>query len=178
MSARARSAAISAFFICEAVPAQEAGQYSRVNPQAARLFEPGRQFRHGDVGLSFHNADQETGKGNQSASAARTPLTRRCTRTVHSHAMQKLHREAIADLKMASRRATRMAALDKRNNPIPKVRRIALAHDPPPKTVNHKSHQKGISDSSFESDALEFLARWNNFPPSEFFGDRDERNFS
>ncbi|MGO4339126.1 hypothetical protein AB4037_29840, partial [Labrys sp. KB_33_2] len=52
----------------------------------------------------------------------------------------------------------RMAVLNKADNPIAKILRIAPAHDPPPITVNHKLPSKGIADSSFRSDALDLLS--------------------
>jgi hypothetical protein len=55
---------------------------------------------------------------------------------------------------MAGGSTPRMARLNELDNPIPEIQRIALAHNPPPTTVNHKPTQKGILDSDFLSDAL------------------------
>ena len=54
------------------------------------------------------------------------------------------------------RSTARLAALNLADNPNPKINRTALAHDPPPNRVNHKSLPKGIpGDSDFRSDALD-----------------------
>ena len=58
-SARAHSAAIRAFFIREAVPAQEAREGSRGSDDPVLLEQPGREFRHGDVRLGLDRLDQE-----------------------------------------------------------------------------------------------------------------------
>lgn len=62
------------FFICETTPAQKSGRFCWVGLHMVFFKQPHRQFRHGDIGLLFDRAHQETFKRDQPA-ATGPPLS-------------------------------------------------------------------------------------------------------
>ncbi len=70
-SARSRSAAIEAFFVCVALPAEKPRQRRRIDLDAMRCQEPFAQLRHRIVRRFLHDTDQERGAGNKLARTGR-----------------------------------------------------------------------------------------------------------
>src|SRR5918993_1613022 len=113
MSARAHSAAIWAFFIGEAAPAQQTRESGRGSAYALLVQQSRRQFGHGDVRPSLHRADQKRSVTGQLARATRPALASRGRRSALPLALHQLDGEAVADLEVAGGCPAGMARLHK-----------------------------------------------------------------
>jgi hypothetical protein len=80
----------------------------------------------------------------QLAAAWRASLPRGLDRARPLRPSHKLDRTAVADPEVPRRASTRSPCRNLRHDPLAQVHRIALAHDPPPSTVNHASSDLGI----------------------------------
>ena len=120
-----------------------------------RLLQRRRQFRHGDVGLRLNACDQKTHDRRELASSRRATLRHRRSCACPQNMRREPHRKTRAHPKPARRVTTRATRRHMSPNPIPKILRIRLAHDPPPRRMNHRPNPQGIPDDSGQShDAL------------------------
>jgi hypothetical protein len=144
MSARSVSVASSVFFDGKAVLDQQARQRSRMRLHPTLGQEPRRQFGHGDIAIGIHPAQQSLNMRRKQAAPHWTALPGWCQRSCLCLALGQTNRRRRAYPKSTRRRSARLPAFNLANNPNPKINRTALAHDPPPITVNHKTPIKGI----------------------------------
>ena len=160
----------AAFFLtAEALLDQEPRQRSGMSHTPMRGGTRGSQLRHGDVAVLFHPANQDRGVRCPFPPAWRLPLPRGSHGTCRGHPLCTPDTCAGADPEATCRRSTRRPFLNRDVNPNPKVRRGALAHDLPPRMVNHKSALRGITfDSDCRLDALNLACR----QPVQGHGDR------
>jgi len=118
-------------------------------------FKLGSQFRHRNVAVCFHPADQNIGMGCELATAAGAALLLGFQRTLCRHPLSNPYARTRAHPKSMASRTPRLPAFNLSVNPFPKIARIPFAHDSPPNRVNHKSVSLGIPyDSNFRHDAL------------------------
>src|SRR5512134_290664 len=149
MSARAHSAAIWAFFIGEAEPAEQTREAGRGGCNPMLLQKPSREVRHGDVGLLLHLLDQKGLIGRQLAAAVRSPLPHRSRRSAPLLVLDELDRKALAHAKPPGRSASGMALSDKGSHALAKVHRVAASHDPPPRRSESRQTPAAIPRLQF-----------------------------
>ena len=132
-SSRSHSDASSVFF--KGVPRRQQGPRQRrgMGVHALRFLQLKRQLRHRDVRLSVDPRRQQAGVRRQLAAAARPALARRQSRARLASPLFQFHRKTRADAEMPRRRATGRPATNVLMNTIPKIERIRLSHDPPPR---------------------------------------------
>jgi hypothetical protein len=154
-SARACSEARRVFFIGKASRAKKAGERGWTDPYAALRLKFGGEFRHRNVRALFHTSDKKGPVRLQLAAAGWPPLPGRFERSGPPPTRHQLHRATRAQLELARSSATGLPFYNQTDDALTQVRCIALAHDPPPSTVNHNSAKKGIPcDSDLGRDAL------------------------
>jgi hypothetical protein len=132
------------FFNGKAGRKQQARQRGGMRLHPAFRQKPCRKLWHGDVAFGLNPADRSIDMTPKPPAASRPAPTRRRQGARSGLALRKTNRRARRNPKSPRRRTAGLAALNLSNNPNPKVRRTALAHDPPPITVTHKSTKMGI----------------------------------
>src|ERR1700724_1593062 len=127
MSGRSCSLARRVFFEPIAGANEPTRQRSRVSLLAARRGERARQFRHGDVGLLGHLRQK---KGPMRLKLGGASPAARLGRKAPPRAnrLHQVHHEGHRHPKARRSGASRLAVLDKADNPLTQIQRIRLEH--------------------------------------------------
>lgn len=109
---------------------------------AASLQEPFGKLRHRNVRLLLHRSDEEGQMIRQRPLARRTTGLVRPRLPVLGGTRRPTNRRTGAHSKTLCRPTTRLAFSNRTRNSDPQI--LRMSHDPPPKTVNHKTRFMGI----------------------------------